>query len=387
MADIFVSYSKEDTDRARLLAARLQAEGFTVWWDQSLLSGDRYRNVIMTELASARAVIVIWTANSVISDFVQSEAGRALADQKLIPVKDPQLTYSDIPPPFDNFHTTNIDRIDGILSAISLQLAKPSSTPSVWHRLSYETLAHIAVIGTAVSLFASADAILRMSHWAAIIGDRWHTWLSRGLAYPLAKFDLSIPPYYVGLVGFVLFMLVLAVCARVLSRADQDRHRYSIRFQILLTCGVLSVVAACAFNVVMSRNPPSLFLVLPTFTMTLLFPWIAPSPLIFPLLGIYRFSSGREALYCCLSLIALTLLAIAVFSSQDIETARAQIPSALIIPFVYTYSISVFLILDLMLLVIFYIAPAMPLSIYIWRITLSFGMLSLINKVSNWVGQ
>jgi hypothetical protein len=33
MADIFISYSKNDHDQARMLAAFLEAEGYSVWWD------------------------------------------------------------------------------------------------------------------------------------------------------------------------------------------------------------------------------------------------------------------------------------------------------------------------------------------------------------------
>jgi hypothetical protein len=74
LTDIFISYSKDDRTKARLLAAFLEAEGYSVWWDTSLLSGDNFRKVIMEELAKARAAIVIWTENSVISDCSSSEA-------------------------------------------------------------------------------------------------------------------------------------------------------------------------------------------------------------------------------------------------------------------------------------------------------------------------
>jgi hypothetical protein len=56
LADIFISYANEDRPRAKLLAAMLEAEGYTVWWDASLLTGENFRKRIMTELARARAV-------------------------------------------------------------------------------------------------------------------------------------------------------------------------------------------------------------------------------------------------------------------------------------------------------------------------------------------
>ncbi|MEQ1714096.1 MAG: toll/interleukin-1 receptor domain-containing protein [Hyphomicrobium sp.] len=39
MADIFISYSKNDHAEARLLAAFLEAQGYSVWWDTSLAAG------------------------------------------------------------------------------------------------------------------------------------------------------------------------------------------------------------------------------------------------------------------------------------------------------------------------------------------------------------
>src|SRR5262249_42962523 len=89
MADVFVSYAKTDRSLASKLVAMLEAEGWCVWWDTSLAAADLYRDEIMKQLVSARAVIAIWTPNSVRSDWVRAEAGRAKADGKLIPVKTP----------------------------------------------------------------------------------------------------------------------------------------------------------------------------------------------------------------------------------------------------------------------------------------------------------
>ena len=38
--DIFLSYNRDDADRARQFAGALAAEGFDVWWDVALRSGD-----------------------------------------------------------------------------------------------------------------------------------------------------------------------------------------------------------------------------------------------------------------------------------------------------------------------------------------------------------
>ncbi|MXO57952.1 TIR domain-containing protein [Altererythrobacter salegens] len=40
--DIFLSYNREDVARAKLFAGALEAEGYTVWWDATLRSGENY---------------------------------------------------------------------------------------------------------------------------------------------------------------------------------------------------------------------------------------------------------------------------------------------------------------------------------------------------------
>ena len=123
MADIFISYSKSDHALALKLSAFLEAEGWSVWWDKSLGAVDLYRDEIMKQLAAARAVITIWSPNSIKSDWVRAEAGRAKADGKLIRVKTPELTYAAIPLPFGEMHTENISSPDLIRAAIVAQLA------------------------------------------------------------------------------------------------------------------------------------------------------------------------------------------------------------------------------------------------------------------------
>ena len=123
VADIFISYSKPDRDKVVLLAAYLESEGWTVWWDTKLAVGDTFRDEIMKQLTSARAVIVLWTQISVKSDFVRAEAGRAKADGKLIPVKMGDVQYNDIPLPFGEMHTEEIGKRDLIRAAVLAQLA------------------------------------------------------------------------------------------------------------------------------------------------------------------------------------------------------------------------------------------------------------------------
>ncbi len=86
MADIFISYAREDREWVEKLANQLVAEGFTVWWDWDLLVGKRYRETIETELQTAKAAIVVWSQHSIRSDFVRDEAEDGQQRNILLPL-------------------------------------------------------------------------------------------------------------------------------------------------------------------------------------------------------------------------------------------------------------------------------------------------------------
>jgi pimeloyl-ACP methyl ester carboxylesterase len=126
MADIFISYSKGSAAQTEQLATELRGKGFTVWYDASLVPGDSFGEVILSELAQSRAAIVIWDAASVKSEWVRSEASRARARRILIPVRAEGIRSHDIPPPFDSLHTELISN----RSAIEAALAKLGVIPT-----------------------------------------------------------------------------------------------------------------------------------------------------------------------------------------------------------------------------------------------------------------
>jgi hypothetical protein len=105
MSDIFISYAREDREWVSLLAAALSGQGWDVWWDRSIAVGQNFDEVIETELAAARAVIVVWSGNSIDSRWVRAEAQEGLEDNKLIPV-----FLEDVRPPliFRSIHGANL---------------------------------------------------------------------------------------------------------------------------------------------------------------------------------------------------------------------------------------------------------------------------------------
>ena len=87
MADIFVSHKKDDFQIADRFVSALRAEGFNVWWDDSLTPKDAWDATIEHQLALASVVVVLWTARSVNSDWVRTEAHYGQDRGKLVPVK------------------------------------------------------------------------------------------------------------------------------------------------------------------------------------------------------------------------------------------------------------------------------------------------------------
>jgi serine/threonine-protein kinase len=88
MSDVFVSYKAEDRRRVKPLVEALQADGYSIWWDEQIGGGAAWRHTIEAELNAAKSVIVIWSSRSVgrEGEFVQDEAARAKERQVYIPV-------------------------------------------------------------------------------------------------------------------------------------------------------------------------------------------------------------------------------------------------------------------------------------------------------------
>jgi len=86
VADIFISYKREDIALAKVLADHLQKEGWSVWWDHEIPSGKDYDIVIEKELENCKCAIVLWTPVSIQSRNVKDEANVALHKNKLLPV-------------------------------------------------------------------------------------------------------------------------------------------------------------------------------------------------------------------------------------------------------------------------------------------------------------
>ena len=86
MADVFLSYAREDKQTAQRLADAIEARGFSVWWDAEIPPGKTWDQMIEQELSGTRCALVLWSKTSVGKTWVRAEASEALKRGILIPV-------------------------------------------------------------------------------------------------------------------------------------------------------------------------------------------------------------------------------------------------------------------------------------------------------------
>jgi hypothetical protein len=85
VADVFLSYAREDRERARTVACALETQGWSVWWDRKIVAGESFDRTIEEQLKSARAVVVLWSIHSIYSEWVRNEAADASEREVLVP--------------------------------------------------------------------------------------------------------------------------------------------------------------------------------------------------------------------------------------------------------------------------------------------------------------
>lgn len=86
MADIFISYARQDRERVERLVHALKDAGWSVFWDPSIVPGVQWDNLIEAELKAAKCVLVVWTPQSVSREWVRIEAHHGRSKGNLLPV-------------------------------------------------------------------------------------------------------------------------------------------------------------------------------------------------------------------------------------------------------------------------------------------------------------
>src|SRR5688500_19069864 len=108
MADLFVSYSREDKARAAEVVRLLEDYGWDVFWDQETRAGELWPEVLEEELGRARCLVALWTTTSIASRWVRIEAYEALQSKKPVPV-----LREKVRPPLESRQAETVDLIGG----------------------------------------------------------------------------------------------------------------------------------------------------------------------------------------------------------------------------------------------------------------------------------
>ena len=110
MARIFLSYSEEDRELARRIVRLLEVAGFEVCWERRIAPGETWRSVLQEALHAMDCMVVLWSRNSVGSEWVKVEAEEGRTVGKLVPV-----LIDQIHPPvgFRNIQAADLSDWDG----------------------------------------------------------------------------------------------------------------------------------------------------------------------------------------------------------------------------------------------------------------------------------
>ena len=114
MSDIFISYARSTEALAHQVAEALRALGYAVWRDDQLPAHRAYGEVIEERLRASAAVLVLWSADAVKSQWVRAEADLAREAGTLV-----QLSFDDarLPLPFNQIQCADMTGWAGDLTA------------------------------------------------------------------------------------------------------------------------------------------------------------------------------------------------------------------------------------------------------------------------------
>ena len=114
MTDVFVSYARPDEPQAKRVADALLALGYRVWRDDELPAHRAYADVIEERLKSAKAVVVLWSAEAAKSQWVRAEADAARSAGSIVQA----ILDGTLPPmPFNQIQCADLTSWNGDVNA------------------------------------------------------------------------------------------------------------------------------------------------------------------------------------------------------------------------------------------------------------------------------
>ncbi|HEX3161644.1 MAG TPA: toll/interleukin-1 receptor domain-containing protein, partial [Pseudolabrys sp.] len=137
--DVFISYARSSEDEANRIARLLREKGFSVWRDDELPAHRAYSDVIEERLKSAKAVVVLWSAESAKSHWVRAEADtareagtlvQASLDGSLPPMPFNQIQCADFKGWGGDTGSPGWHKLEGSVAALVGHAAEETITPA-----------------------------------------------------------------------------------------------------------------------------------------------------------------------------------------------------------------------------------------------------------------
>lgn len=178
MADVFISYARDDSETADELAAELKSRGVSVFFDKDVLvAGTDFRKEIAQALSSAKAVVVLLSANTKRSSWVQEELSSVIErteGPRVIPVLlDSHAKENWVWPLVSDRHAVDLSnrqeklgevasRLATLISSGRQSIAPPSPSPGRPKRafLTWAILISLVTLSAILLLPLNSDGIL-----------------------------------------------------------------------------------------------------------------------------------------------------------------------------------------------------------------------------------
>lgn len=122
MADVFISYKRDDRPAIEHMALQLRELGLTIWFDASMSAGDTFNDEIDREARAAKLILVCWSPAARESRWVKAEAMIGFEQDKLAACYIAGPDGFSPPTPFNTIHAEDL----------RAWLSAPSDTHAGW---------------------------------------------------------------------------------------------------------------------------------------------------------------------------------------------------------------------------------------------------------------
>ena len=187
MTEVFISYARTTEPRARQIAEALRALGHGVWRDDELPAHRDYSEVIEERLRAAKAVVVVWSAEAVRSQWVRAEADLAREAGTLVQLS---LDGAPLPLPFNRIQCPDLRGWEGDLAdpgwrKVAASVAELLGRPATAHQ---SRPSHLDALGWATGGKLSVAVASFPDPTGVGTGDDFADGLATEIATALARF-------------------------------------------------------------------------------------------------------------------------------------------------------------------------------------------------------